>query len=136
MSTTVLPGHTLNVLAGQTSSGVVVDFGGTLNVSSGGAVVSTIDSGVVNVSSGGRAVSTTVASGGAVNVTVHGLDSGSTVQSGGLQTIFSGGTAKGTIVFGDSIDAQTVAAGGTAFCFEDSNHGVIDTVDLQSFADC
>jgi autotransporter passenger strand-loop-strand repeat protein len=114
MSTTVLPGHTLNVAAGQTSSGVIVDFGGTLNVSSGGAVVSTIDSGVVNVSSGGRAVSTTVASGGAVNVTVHGLDSASIIQSGGAQNISSGGTARGTIVFGDSIEAQFVLAGGTA----------------------
>jgi len=81
---------------------------------SGGAVVSTIDSGVVNVSSGGRAVSTTVASGGTELVSAHGLDSNTTIQSGGFQTIFSGGTAKGTIVFGDSIDAQRVVAGGTA----------------------
>jgi autotransporter passenger strand-loop-strand repeat protein len=51
--TTVLPGHTLNVGAGQTSSGVIVDAGGTLNVLSGGTVSSTIDSGLVNVSSGG-----------------------------------------------------------------------------------
>ena len=66
MSTTVLPGHTLNVSAGQTSSGVIVDSGGTLNVLSGGTVISTIDSGSVNVSSGGKAVDTTVASGGTV----------------------------------------------------------------------
>ena len=64
MSTTVLPGHTLNVSAGQTSSGVIVDSGGTLNVLSGGTVISTIDSGFVNVSSGGKAVDTKVASGG------------------------------------------------------------------------
>jgi autotransporter passenger strand-loop-strand repeat protein len=95
MSTTVLPGHTLNVSAAQTSSGVIVDAGGTLNVLSGGAVVSTIDSGLVDVFSGGRAVGTTVASGGTEFVSAHGLDSASTIQSGGLQTIFSGGTAKG-----------------------------------------
>jgi autotransporter passenger strand-loop-strand repeat protein len=87
MSTTVLPGQTLNVSAGQTSSGVIVDAGGTLNALSGGKVIGTIDSGVVNVSSGGRAVGTTVASGGAVFVAAHGVDSGSTIQSGGFQTI-------------------------------------------------
>jgi autotransporter passenger strand-loop-strand repeat protein len=112
--TTVLPGQTLNVGAGQTSSGVIVDAGGTLYVLSGGAVISTIDSGLVNVSSGGRAVGTTVASGGAVIVSAHGVDSASTIQSGGLQTISSGGTARGTIVFGDFTNAQLVEAGGTA----------------------
>jgi autotransporter passenger strand-loop-strand repeat protein len=114
MSNTVLPGHTMNVGAGQTSSGVIVDAGGTLNVLSGGKVSSTIDSGLVNVSSGGKAVDTTVASGGTEFVSVGGLDTGTTVQSGGLQTVFSGGTAKGTIVFGDSIDAQRILAGGSA----------------------
>lgn len=64
MSKTVLPGQTFTVGAGQTSSGVIVNAGGTLNALSGGKVISTIDSGLVNVSSGGKAVSTTVASGG------------------------------------------------------------------------
>ena len=112
--TTVLPGQTLNVGAGQTSSGVIVDSGGTLNVLSGGTIISTIDSGLVNVSSGGKAVGTTVASGGTVFVAAHGVDSGSTIQSGGFQTISSGGTAKGTIVFGDFAETQFVLAGGTA----------------------
>jgi autotransporter passenger strand-loop-strand repeat protein len=113
--TTVLPGQTLNVGAGQTSSGVIVDSGGTLNVLSGGTIISTIDSGLVNVSSGGKAVGTTVASGGTVFVAAHGVDSGSTIQSGGFQTISSsGGTAKGAIVFGGPLQAQQVFAGGTA----------------------
>lgn len=114
MSKTVLPGQTFTVGAGQTSSGIIVDSGGTLNVVSGGTVISTIDRGLVNVSSGGKAVGTMVASGGAVFVSPHGLDSGSTIQSGGHQTISSGGTASRTIVFGDFATTQQVLAGGTA----------------------
>jgi autotransporter passenger strand-loop-strand repeat protein len=72
MSKTVLPGQTFTVGAGQTSSGIIVDSGGTLNVASGGAVISTIDSGLVNVFSSGKAVGTTVASGGTEFVSAHG----------------------------------------------------------------
>ena len=111
--TTVLPGQTLNVGAGQTSSGVIVNSGGTLNVLSGGTIISTIDSGLVNVSSGGKAVGTTVASGqtnlflrrqgdqrddssgGFDIVSSGGLDTATTVQSAAKQTDFFGGTAKG-----------------------------------------
>lgn len=40
---TVASGQTLNVTSGQTSTGVIVDSGGTLNVRFGGKVSGTVD---------------------------------------------------------------------------------------------
>jgi len=71
--TTVASGQTLNVTSGQTSTGVIVDSGGTLDVFAGGKVSSTVDSGFVNVS-GGKAVSTIVVSDGVEQV-LAGIDS-------------------------------------------------------------
>ena len=45
--TTVASGQTLSVTSGQTSTGVIVDSGGTLDVFAGGKVSSTVDSGFV-----------------------------------------------------------------------------------------
>ena len=70
---TVASGQTLNVTSGQTSTGVIVGSGGTLDVFFGGKASSTVDSGFVNVS-GGRAISTTVVSGGMEEI-VAGVDS-------------------------------------------------------------
>ena len=96
--TTVASGQTLSVTSGQTSTGVIVDSGGTLNVFAGGKVSSTVDSGFVNVS-GGKAVSTIVVSGGVEEV-VAGIDSLTTISSGGFAFVSSGGTAIGTKIEG------------------------------------
>lgn len=47
-----------------TSTGVIVDSGGTLNVLSGGKITATTDRGIVDVFSGGLASVTRVSSGG------------------------------------------------------------------------
>ena len=105
--TTVASGQTLNVTSGQplpplspslTSTGVIVDSGGTLDVFAGGKVSSTVDSGFVNVS-GGKAVSTIVVSGGVEEV-VAGIESLTTISSGGFAFVSSGGTAIGTKIEG------------------------------------
>jgi autotransporter passenger strand-loop-strand repeat protein len=80
--TTVASGQTLSVTSGQTSTGVIVDSGGTLDVFAGGKVSSTVDSGFVNVS-GGKAVSTIVVSDGVEQV-LAGIDSLTTISSGGF----------------------------------------------------
>ena len=96
--TTVASGQTLIVTSGQTSTGVIVDFGGTLDVFAGGKVSSTVDSGFVNVS-GGKAVSTIVVNGGVEQV-VAGIDSLTTISSGGFAFVSSGGTSIGTKIEG------------------------------------
>jgi autotransporter passenger strand-loop-strand repeat protein len=53
--TTVSSGQTLIVSSGQTSTGVIVLSGGTLEVLSGGSVVGTVDSGGNDfISAGGQ----------------------------------------------------------------------------------
>jgi autotransporter passenger strand-loop-strand repeat protein len=115
--TTVASGQTLSVTSGQTSTGVIVDSGGTLDVLAGGKVISTVDSGSVNVSSGGtdigtkilslglqevegKATGTKVFSGGGQNVELTGAAISAVVSSGGQQSVFSGGSAVGTTVTG------------------------------------
>lgn len=49
---TVASGQTLSVTSGQTSTGIIVDSGGTLDVFSGGKVSGAVDSGFVNISGG------------------------------------------------------------------------------------
>ena len=130
--TTVLPGHTLNVGAGQTSSGVIVDAGGTLNVLSGGTVSSTIDSGLVNVSSGGQAVGTKVASGGTLLIFSGGLADPTTILGHGIEIIHSGGVDSGALIKGGTqfdsglassatvfTGSQVVVSGGTANEYDD-----------------
>jgi len=128
--TTVVNGQTLSVTSGQTSTGVIVDFGGLLKVLFGGTISSTIDSGSVDVSSGGKAVATTVAeifevfsggrsiattivSGGNEQV-MGGVDSLTTISSGGFAFVNSGATAIGTKIEGlQHLGGKAV--GGTIF---------------------
>jgi autotransporter passenger strand-loop-strand repeat protein len=79
--TTIGNGQTLNVSSSQTSSGVVVLSGGTVNVLSGGTVSNTVDDGVVNVS--GTAISTTVSSGGFYYVDAGGSATATVVSAFG-----------------------------------------------------
>jgi autotransporter passenger strand-loop-strand repeat protein len=96
--TTVISGETLIISGGTTSSGITVLSGGILDVLSGGAVVSTIDSGGVdNISSGATATGTTVSSGGSEYVFAGGTAISTTVDSGGTEYLgssnaFPGGT--------------------------------------------
>jgi hypothetical protein len=86
--TTVANGQTLSVTSGQTSTGVIVDFGGLLKVLFGGTISSTIDSGSVDVSSGGKAVATTVAE--IFEVFSGGRSIATTIVSGGNEQVTSG----------------------------------------------
>jgi autotransporter passenger strand-loop-strand repeat protein len=113
--TIVSSGQTLNVSSGQTSHGIIVLTGGTLNALSGGSIINAVDSGGTdNVSSGGTAIDTVVNNGGveqvffagsAIGTTVNGasehVSSGGTVINmtlinGGAAQVFSGGSAIGT----------------------------------------
>jgi len=129
--TTVSSGHTLNVSATQTSTGVIVLAGGTLNVLSGGTISSTVDSGGTDdILLGGQAFSTTVSSGGDERIEFGGTASHATVYNLGRQDV--GGTAIGTIVSGGGAEnissfgpgdvgsavSTTVLSGGAQYVLE------------------
>jgi autotransporter-associated beta strand protein/autotransporter passenger strand-loop-strand repeat protein len=86
----VSAGHTLTISAGQTSSGVAVLAGGTLDVLYGGTAVQAQVQGVETL--------------------LGGADSGSTISSGGTLTVSAGGLASATVVAGSA----TVSSGGVA----------------------
>jgi autotransporter passenger strand-loop-strand repeat protein len=81
MTTVISSGQTLTI-AGQTSSGLVVDAGGLVFVSSGGTTIGT------------------VLSGGEEEILSGGFAAGTIISSGSLAVF--GGTASGTIVSGGS----------------------------------
>jgi hypothetical protein len=64
MNVDVSAGQTYNASSGQIDNGDMVEFGGTLNVLSGGSIFSTEDKGLVFVSSGGTGAGTVVGNGG------------------------------------------------------------------------
>ena len=103
MSVTVTAGQTYNVSSGQTDTGDTVDFGGTLNVLSGGTISNTQDGGTVNVSSGGTTTDTVILN--SVLLNVYGTTVGTVVYGSGLEIVYSGGTAIGTVV---NVGAQVV----------------------------
>jgi len=108
--TVVTSGQIRDVSSGQTSNGIVVMTGGTLEILSGGKVNDAVDSGVVVVESGGLASGTVVSSGGTQQV--YGSASGTTVSSGGVEIVISGGTDSGTVINANGL--QQVWVGGVA----------------------
>src|SRR5215469_915196 len=140
--TIVSSGQTLEISAGQTSSGIFVESGGALDVLSGGTAISTMvsDGGVEIVESGGVASGTVVSSGGSVELPVTnaltgtpsvidgvtiqpgallslavyagGSTSGLVLSSGAVEDVFSGGVAIGTVVSSGAF--EFVEAGGIA----------------------
>jgi autotransporter passenger strand-loop-strand repeat protein len=119
----VSSGKTIIVSSGQTSAGLDVLRGGTVNVLPGGTTIDTVISGgAETVSSGGIASDTTISggtefvygvasgvvlnSGGTAND--YGVTTGTTV-AGGLEIIYSGATARGTVI--SSGGEEYVAAG-------------------------
>jgi autotransporter passenger strand-loop-strand repeat protein len=120
-------GSTTAVSSGITSSGIGLTNGAVLTVLAGGTVVSTTVSagGLATVSGGGSAIGTIVMSRGLEAVLPGGVASGTVVSAYGAdevsgvatatvvayaasQTVFSGGTAVGSLVDGTEI----VSAGG------------------------
>jgi autotransporter passenger strand-loop-strand repeat protein len=95
---TVASGQTLSVTSGQTSTGVIVDSGGTLDVLFGGKVSSTVDSGSLQIMSG-KSIAATIYSGGFEQI-LAGIDSLTTISSGGFAQVHSGATAIGTKIEG------------------------------------
>jgi autotransporter passenger strand-loop-strand repeat protein len=107
-------GQTLEVFFGQTSNGIIVLSGGTLEVDSGGTAINTVvSSGGSLVLSGGFADPTIIYSGGSETISSGGADDGAQISGGtqfdygvasgatvftGLQVVDSGGTASGTTV--------------------------------------
>jgi autotransporter passenger strand-loop-strand repeat protein len=81
------------ISSGQTSSGLTLGSGDTLEVLSGGS-----------------AIDTTLSAGG--SETIYGSDSGATISSGGTQVVQSGGSTSGTTI--DNGGTETVLSGGTA----------------------
>jgi autotransporter passenger strand-loop-strand repeat protein len=113
---TVGSGQTLTISAGQTSTGIVVLNGGTLNVLSGGIVINTLDrGGTENISSGGAASGTAIFSGGSANVFSGGTATATTVNNGGFQ-IVAGGVA----------DTTAINIGGTMVLSSGATHRSLD----------
>ena len=102
-----------------TSSGIVLNPGDSLAVSSGGVAVGTVDHGTetatgdgllnggivadlgyAGVSGGGSALGVTVEGTGTLQVHAGGTAISSIVSSGGLQTVYSGGSTLDTMVIG------------------------------------
>jgi autotransporter passenger strand-loop-strand repeat protein len=95
---TVISGQTYNVSSGQTDTGDTVEYGGTLNVLSGGTISKTTDKGTVYVSSGGTEIGTVVNGYAQEYVLDGGSALGTVVDSGGNEIVSAGGTAIGTVV--------------------------------------
>jgi autotransporter passenger strand-loop-strand repeat protein len=110
----VTSGNTLDVLNGGTIIATVVSSGGTENVSAAGFASASVVSGggYENVSSGGTAVGTLAISGGYQRIFASGTASATVTSSGGYQVVSAAGTAIGTHAMGGG--HVVVSAGGTA----------------------
>src|SRR5262249_7442026 len=103
---------TITVSSNQISAGLTINAGDTLNVLSGGTVVSTTVSGfpgTENIFSGGTAVDNIRSAGG--HQEVFGTAIGTVADSGGTEFVSFGGTAVGTFVLNGGF--EVVAIGGT-----------------------
>ncbi|TWC06727.1 autotransporter passenger strand-loop-strand repeat protein [Bradyrhizobium macuxiense] len=118
----VLAGGVENVLSGGVVTGVTGSgtgiSGGTVNVSSGGAIDHTTVSsgGVLNILSGATAHHVAVSSGGMFNV-AGAAASNVTVFAGGTEVVSSGGSTGPVTISGGTVELQagSVASGGITF---------------------
>ena len=105
------------VVTGVTGSGTGIS-GGTVNVSSGGALdhATVSGGGVLNVASGATAHNIAVSSGGALNV-AGAVTSNVAVFAGGNEIVSSGGSTGPVTISGGTVELQTgsVASGGITF---------------------
>ncbi|MHC2251102.1 autotransporter passenger strand-loop-strand repeat protein [Bradyrhizobium embrapense] len=105
------------VVTGVTGSGTGIS-GGTVNVSSGGAIDHTtiISGGVLNVRSGATAHNVSVSSGGTFNV-AGAVTSNVVVFAGGAEIVSSGGSTGPVTISGGVVELQagSVASGGITF---------------------
>ncbi|WP_375783092.1 AIDA repeat-containing protein [Bradyrhizobium sp. Pha-3] len=105
------------VVTGVTGSGTGIS-GGTVNVSSGGAIDHTtvISGGVLNVLSGATAHNVSVSSGGTFNV-AGAVTSNVAVFAGGKEIVSSGGSTGPVTISGGVVELQvgSVASGGITF---------------------
>ena len=122
-----LPVSTIIVMSGQVESGLVIGAGTTLDVDSGGTIISTTAEGRAAVNVDGGVSSDTVLLGldgftAAEYVAEGGTADGTTLSSGGVQALYQNGTSIGTTILsggfemvssGSSALSTTVSAGGT-----------------------
>ena len=105
------------VVTGVTGSGTGIS-GGTVNVSSGGAIdhATVISGGVLNVTSGATAHNIAVSSGAALNV-AGAVTSNVAVFAGGNEIVSSGGSTGPVTISGGVVELQagSVASGGVTF---------------------
>ena len=148
---------TVDVTAGQTSTGDTVVTPGRFQVFSGGAISETavVDDGSVLIYSGGTATATTlqgggfqevygagvvttavdtlIASAGVEFVELAGVTSGATVFKGGLEELFVSGSALGMTVNGGS---AFVSSGGSASGSDIINGGVVTVFERRYGQSC
>ena len=104
---------------GQTATSTMVNYDGSMGVSSGGSTISTTVNyrGYMRVYSGGRATSTTVSSGAGMAVYSGGCVTSTTVSSGGSMSV-AGNATSTTVSSGGSMSvagnatSTTVSSGG------------------------
>jgi autotransporter passenger strand-loop-strand repeat protein len=87
-------------ISGLTASGVILNSGGSLSISSGGIASATVvnNAGAIYVSSGGASYYTQISSGGNEHILSGGYGPSSTIFAGGAQTIDSGGVDLGSTI--------------------------------------
>ena len=100
MGVTVISGQIYNVSSGLTDNNDIINFGGVLNVLSGGTISSTQDSGVVTISSGGTASGTIVSAGGMEIVSACGIANNTVVSSACVENVLVSGAVNSAVVDG------------------------------------
>ncbi|HEV2336832.1 MAG TPA: hypothetical protein VGS13_15110 [Stellaceae bacterium] len=139
---TVSFGQTLDISAGQTSSGIIVERGGTLDVLSGGIASGTgligdfFRNATLDVESGGVTRDTVIIDQGDEFVSSGGVADGTVVNASGFilastLEVLSGGVASGTVLSGahDQSAALEVWSGGVASDTEVSDGGYLLVLD-------
>jgi autotransporter passenger strand-loop-strand repeat protein len=124
-SVTVGYGGLLDVMAGQTARGVIVQDGGALVVGSGGNASGTVVSsgGILELLGGATATGTVLATGAILDIGSGLTQTNYVVSSGMILAVEAGGTVSGTIVqsggtlelVGGNWSNTTVNAGGTLY---------------------
>nr|WP_162093067.1 AIDA repeat-containing protein [Bradyrhizobium sp. ORS 278] len=143
-SVTVGWGGLLDVMTGQSVSGVVVQNGGVLVVGSGGSASGTVvtSGGLLELLGGATAVGTVLQQGAILDVGSGFTETGYIVGSGMILAVEAGGAASGTVVqsggtlelAGGSWTNTTISAGGTLYATSGaslSNYTVSSGVTLE-----
>jgi len=132
---TIMNAGIVNVASGGEVLDTTVDFGGTLNIRSGGTAIGTVtNQGAEEVSAGGT-ISGTVVSFGGDNISSGGVAVSTTiVGNNGSETVFAGGKATGnspndTFVVSNSSDVVVPKAGSHDVVYSAVNYTLPTGVD-------